>query len=160
MYYLRKSVFLIFLNNHLTDYYTMTYCLKRKNKNVFFLFKVCLTSILQNSNRLIKTVNLTGAIMTTKYYPFVTVLYFFCYFFDTLKNGNSKSKRICKPEGISLISLRVCAGEYYELLRLFARLRCRVVETGQLQPGCRFFGLLYLCLQALHHRARLQSCRA
>jgi len=39
IYYLRKSVFLIFLNNHLTDYYTMTYCLKRKNKKRFFSFQ-------------------------------------------------------------------------------------------------------------------------
>jgi hypothetical protein len=30
---------LIFLNNHLTDYYTMTYCLKRKNKKRFFSFQ-------------------------------------------------------------------------------------------------------------------------
>jgi len=37
--HLRKSVFLIFLNNHLTDYYTMTYCLKRKNKKRFFSFQ-------------------------------------------------------------------------------------------------------------------------
>jgi len=37
--YLRKSVFLIFLNNHLTDYYTITYCLKRKNKKRFFSFQ-------------------------------------------------------------------------------------------------------------------------
>jgi hypothetical protein len=39
IYYLRKSVFLIFLNNHLTDYYRMTYCLKRKNKKRFFSFQ-------------------------------------------------------------------------------------------------------------------------
>ncbi len=39
IYYLRKSVFLIFLNNHLTDYYTMPYCLKRKNKKRFFSFQ-------------------------------------------------------------------------------------------------------------------------
>jgi hypothetical protein len=39
IYYLRKSVFLIFLNNHLTDYYTITYCLKRKNKKRFFSFQ-------------------------------------------------------------------------------------------------------------------------
>ena len=39
IYYLRKSVFLIFLNNHLTDYYTMTYCLKRKSKKRFFSFQ-------------------------------------------------------------------------------------------------------------------------
>jgi hypothetical protein len=39
IYYLRKSVFLIFLNNHLTDYYAMTYCLKRKNKKRFFSFQ-------------------------------------------------------------------------------------------------------------------------
>jgi len=39
IYYLRKSVFLIFLNNHLTDYYTMTYCLKRKNEKRFFSFQ-------------------------------------------------------------------------------------------------------------------------
>jgi len=39
IYYLRKSVFLIFLNNHLTDYYTMNYCLKRKNKKRFFSFQ-------------------------------------------------------------------------------------------------------------------------
>jgi len=30
---------LIFLNNHLTDYYTITYCLKRKNKKRFFSFQ-------------------------------------------------------------------------------------------------------------------------
>jgi len=30
---------LIFLNNHLTDYYTMTYFLKRKNKKRFFSFQ-------------------------------------------------------------------------------------------------------------------------
>jgi len=30
---------LIFLNNHLTNYYTMTYCLKRKNKKRFFSFQ-------------------------------------------------------------------------------------------------------------------------
>jgi len=39
IYYLRKSIFLIFLNNHLTDYYTMNYCLKRKNKKRFFSFQ-------------------------------------------------------------------------------------------------------------------------
>jgi len=39
IYYLRKSVLLIFLNNHLTDCYTMTYCLKRKNKKRFFSFQ-------------------------------------------------------------------------------------------------------------------------
>jgi hypothetical protein len=39
IYYLRKSVFLIFLNNHLTDYYTMTYCLRRKNKKRFLSFQ-------------------------------------------------------------------------------------------------------------------------
>jgi hypothetical protein len=32
----------------------MTYCLKRKTKNDFFLFKVCLTSILQNSSKSIR----------------------------------------------------------------------------------------------------------
>jgi hypothetical protein len=30
---------LIFLNNHQTDYYTMTYCLKRKIKKRFFSFQ-------------------------------------------------------------------------------------------------------------------------
>jgi hypothetical protein len=39
IYYLRKSVFLIFLNNRLTTYYTITYCLKRKNKKRFFSFQ-------------------------------------------------------------------------------------------------------------------------
>jgi hypothetical protein len=39
IYYLRKSAFLIFLNNHLTNYYTMTYCLNRKNKKRFFSFQ-------------------------------------------------------------------------------------------------------------------------
>jgi len=39
IYYLRKSVFLIFLNNHLTDYYTMNYCLKRKNEKRLFSFQ-------------------------------------------------------------------------------------------------------------------------
>ncbi len=39
IYYLRKSVFLIFLNNHLTAYYTITYCLKRKNQNDFLFSK-------------------------------------------------------------------------------------------------------------------------
>ena len=29
----------IFLNNHLIDYYTMNYCLKRKNKKRFFSFQ-------------------------------------------------------------------------------------------------------------------------
>jgi hypothetical protein len=39
IYYLRKSVFLIFLNNHITAYYAITYCLKRKNKKRFFSFQ-------------------------------------------------------------------------------------------------------------------------
>jgi len=39
IYYLRKSVFLIFLNNRLTTYYTITYCLKIKNKKRFFSFQ-------------------------------------------------------------------------------------------------------------------------
>ncbi len=39
IYYLRKSVFLIFLNNHLTAYYTTPCCLKRKNKKRFFSFQ-------------------------------------------------------------------------------------------------------------------------
>jgi hypothetical protein len=39
IYYLRKSVFLIFLNNHLTAYHTITCCLKRKNKKRFFSFQ-------------------------------------------------------------------------------------------------------------------------
>jgi len=39
IYYLRKFVFLIFLNNHLTAYHTITYCLKRKNKKRFFSFQ-------------------------------------------------------------------------------------------------------------------------
>jgi len=39
IYYLRKSVFFIFLNNHITAYYTITYCLKRKNKKRFFSFQ-------------------------------------------------------------------------------------------------------------------------
>jgi len=39
IYYLRKSVFLIFLNNRLTAYYTITYCLKRKDKKRFFSFQ-------------------------------------------------------------------------------------------------------------------------
>ena len=39
IYYLRKSVFLIFLNNLLTTYYKRTYCLKRKNKKRFFSFQ-------------------------------------------------------------------------------------------------------------------------
>jgi hypothetical protein len=38
IYYLRKSVLLIFLNNHLTDYYKMTYCLKRKKQKTIFFF--------------------------------------------------------------------------------------------------------------------------
>ncbi len=51
--------------------------------------------------------------MTTKYYLFVTVLYFFCYFFDTLQNGNPKSKCICRPEGICLV---VCHSSWWVLL--------------------------------------------
>ncbi len=39
IYYLRKSIFLIFLNNHLTVYYTITYCLKRKNQKTIFSFQ-------------------------------------------------------------------------------------------------------------------------
>jgi len=39
IYYLRKSVFLIFLNNRPTTYYTITYSLKRKNKKRFFSFQ-------------------------------------------------------------------------------------------------------------------------
>jgi hypothetical protein len=39
IYYLRKSVFWIFLNNRLTTYYTITYCLKRKNIKRFFSFQ-------------------------------------------------------------------------------------------------------------------------
>jgi hypothetical protein len=66
--------------------------------------------------------------MTTKRYPFVTVLYFFCYFFDTLQNGNPKSKCIYKTEGISQVSLRVYAGEYYESNQMSARLLCRAEE--------------------------------
>ena len=35
----KKICFLIFLNNQLTAYYTITYCLKRKNKKRFFSFQ-------------------------------------------------------------------------------------------------------------------------
>jgi hypothetical protein len=39
IYYFRKSAFLIFLNNHITAYYTISYCLKRKNKKRFSPFQ-------------------------------------------------------------------------------------------------------------------------
>ena len=39
IYYFRKYVFLIFLNNNITAYYTISYCLKRKNKKRFFSFQ-------------------------------------------------------------------------------------------------------------------------
>jgi hypothetical protein len=39
IYYLRKSVFLIFLNNHLTDYYNDLLFEKKKQKTIFFFSK-------------------------------------------------------------------------------------------------------------------------
>jgi len=45
----KKISFLFFLNNQIAACLAIIYCLKRKIKRQFFLFKVCLTSILQKT---------------------------------------------------------------------------------------------------------------